>query len=143
MGKNVNSRHRGALLLLGALLVGRLLDSFDLPFERLDPVAAPDSTPRSSEANPDSLLATPAAAPGGEPSGDATAPAKTPAAPVAINRATAAELETLPGVGPVLALRIVAHRDAHGPFASLSDLERVRGLGPKSCARLASHVRFD
>lgn len=48
--------------------------------------------------------------------------------PVDINRATAAELETLPGIGPVLAARIVVDRVDRGAYASLDDLERVRGL---------------
>ena len=47
-----------------------------------------------------------------------------------LNRASAQELESLPGVGPVLAGRIVADRDAHGPFATLDDLGRVPGVGP-------------
>lgn len=46
-----------------------------------------------------------------------------------LNRASADELEQLPGVGPVLAARIVADREANGPFASLDDLSRVSGVG--------------
>ena len=46
-----------------------------------------------------------------------------------INRAEATQLEELPGVGPVLAERIVADRDANGPFTSLDDLSRVPGVG--------------
>ena len=54
---------------------------------------------------------------------------------VSINRATIAELDTLPGVGPVLAERIVAHRDQNGPFAEAEDLLDVPGIGE---AKLAS-----
>lgn len=46
-----------------------------------------------------------------------------------INTATAAELEELPGIGPALAERIVAHRQANGPFASVDDLVQVPGIG--------------
>ena len=46
-----------------------------------------------------------------------------------LNQADAGELEQLPGVGPVLAARIVADRDANGPFASVDDLGRVPGVG--------------
>ncbi|MGC4174959.1 ComEA family DNA-binding protein [Demequina sp.] len=46
-----------------------------------------------------------------------------------INQADASQLEQLPGVGPVLAERIVADRDANGPFRSLEDLGRVSGVG--------------
>jgi len=46
-----------------------------------------------------------------------------------INQASAAELEALPGIGPVLAARIVAWREAHGNFASIDELRRVAGIG--------------
>lgn len=46
-----------------------------------------------------------------------------------LNSADASQLEQLPGVGPVLAERIVADRDANGPFATLDDLSRVPGVG--------------
>lgn len=46
-----------------------------------------------------------------------------------VNTADAALLETLPGIGPVLAQRIVAHRDANGPFQSVQDLLAVQGIG--------------
>lgn len=54
-----------------------------------------------------------------------------------INTAQAAQLDDLPGVGPVLADRIVAYRDQHGPFASVAALEAVTGLGPAIVAGLA------
>jgi competence protein ComEA len=46
-----------------------------------------------------------------------------------VNRADATQLEELPGVGPVLAARIIADREANGPFATLDDLARVPGVG--------------
>ena len=45
-----------------------------------------------------------------------------------INTATAGELEELPGIGPVLAERIVAYRDANGPFTRVEELARVEGI---------------
>jgi competence protein ComEA len=48
-----------------------------------------------------------------------------------INTATAAELDELPKVGPVLAGRIVAWREEHGPFAAVEELDAVDGVGPK------------
>ncbi|WP_234998717.1 ComEA family DNA-binding protein [Demequina sp. NBRC 110057] len=59
------------------------------------------------------------------------APASGAGAPslVALNSADAAALEELPGIGPVLAERIVADRDANGPFATVEDLARVSGVG--------------
>jgi competence protein ComEA len=63
--------------------------------------------------------------------------------PVDINRATIAELETLPRIGPAIAARIVAEREANGPFASLAALEgRVRGIGPALARTIEPHVRF-
>jgi competence protein ComEA len=58
-----------------------------------------------------------------------------------VNTATAAELEALPGVGPALAGRIVAYRDANGPFASPADLLSVSGIGEKTLARFVEMVR--
>ncbi len=56
------------------------------------------------------------------------------------NTATDEELDRLPGVGPALARRIVAEREAGGPFRSLEDLMRVRGIGPSALERLAPHL---
>jgi len=61
---------------------------------------------------------------------------RAPAAPLALNSATAAELERLPGIGPALAARIVALRDSAGGFRNLDDLAKVRGIGPVTLARL-------
>jgi competence protein ComEA len=48
---------------------------------------------------------------------------------IPVNRADATALESLPGVGPVLAGRIVAHREANGPFQEVEDLLEVPGIG--------------
>jgi competence protein ComEA len=58
-----------------------------------------------------------------------------------VNTAGAAELETLPGIGPALAARIVAYRDANGPFDSPQALLAVSGIGEKTLARFADKVR--
>ena len=61
---------------------------------------------------------------------------------VDVNRATQAELERLPRVGPALARRIIARREQHGPYRSLDDLRHVRGIGPSTLALLAPVVTF-
>ncbi|WP_345000935.1 ComEA family DNA-binding protein, partial [Tsukamurella soli] len=55
---------------------------------------------------------------------------------VNINTATAAELDTLPGVGAATAAAIVAYRDRHGPFGSVDDLTKVSGIGQAKLARI-------
>ena len=57
-----------------------------------------------------------------------------------VNRASAVELERLPGIGPSLARRIVADREASGPFATLEALDRIPGIGPGLVARLGRLV---
>ena len=61
-------------------------------------------------------------------------------APVPVNRATSAELAELPGIGPVLAGRIVAHRDRNGPFRTVEDLLDVSGIGERTLADLRDLV---
>lgn len=60
-----------------------------------------------------------------------------------VNTASAAELDLLPGIGAVYAERIVAERQANGVFTSVRDLQRVRGIGPKTAAKLEPLVSFD
>jgi len=60
---------------------------------------------------------------------------------VSLNRATESELESLPGVGPVLAGRIVSHRESHGPFEQVEDLLQVPGIGEAKLAALRDLVQ--
>jgi competence protein ComEA len=53
-----------------------------------------------------------------------------------INRATTQELQTLPGIGEVLAQRVVEYRSAHGPFRTVEGLLKVKGIGPKRMDQL-------
>lgn len=57
-----------------------------------------------------------------------------------INSATAAELDLLPGIGPALAERILASRRDIGPFRSIDDLDRVKGIGPRTIEKLRAHI---
>ena len=62
---------------------------------------------------------------------------------VNVNTATAAELERLPQVGPVLARRIVDDREQHGRFHAAEELTRVPGVGPKTYEALEDYVTSD
>jgi competence ComEA-like helix-hairpin-helix protein len=57
-----------------------------------------------------------------------------------VNQATRDELSLLPSIGPALADRIIDDRVAHGPFVSIDDLGRVRGIGPGTIASIAPHA---
>ena len=59
---------------------------------------------------------------------------------VDINSANAVELMHLPGIGPALAERIVNDREVNGPFGSPTDLQRVKGIGPKVVQRLEPYL---
>ena len=59
-----------------------------------------------------------------------------PAQVVNLNSATVAQLEALPGIGPSMAQRIVAHREKNGPFKKLEDLMNIQGIGEKSFLKL-------
>mgnify|MGYP001812189286 CR=1 FL=1 len=59
---------------------------------------------------------------------------------VDLNRANAVELEALPGVGPVLASRIVAYRDLNGPFEAVEDLLDVGGIGEAKLAAMRDAI---
>jgi competence protein ComEA len=59
---------------------------------------------------------------------------------VNINTATLAELDTLPGIGPVLGQRIIDYREAHGPFRSPADIMRVSGIGEAYYERIKTQI---
>ncbi|MBI3048315.1 MAG: helix-hairpin-helix domain-containing protein [Acidobacteria bacterium] len=70
------------------------------------------------------------------------APRTTPEAtvPVNVNTATMAQLETLPGVGPALAQRIVDYRQQNGGFKKIEELMNVRGIGEASFLKLKALI---
>ncbi|MGN6483769.1 MAG: helix-hairpin-helix domain-containing protein [Thermomicrobiales bacterium] len=76
-----------------------------------------------------------ATTPGGTPGDEAPAVGK-----LNLNTATTSQLQELPGVGAVLAQRIVTYRDEHGPFTSVDDLENVEGIGPSLLEKLRPYV---
>ncbi|MFI8209276.1 helix-hairpin-helix domain-containing protein [Streptomyces werraensis] len=70
-----------------------------------------------------------------------TGAAAGPAAPVSLNTATVDQLDTLPGVGPVLAQHIVDYRTRNGGFRSVDELREVNGIGDRRFADLRDLVR--
>lgn len=62
------------------------------------------------------------------------------AAKISINKASAANLETIPGIGPSTAQHIVADRAQHGKFKRLEDLMRVKGIGKKKFEKIKPHI---
>ena len=69
--------------------------------------------------------------------GHATASAGSTDGRISVNSASASQIEQLPGVGPVLAQRIVEYRDSHGSFRQLRDLLNVPGIGDSKYAQIA------
>jgi competence protein ComEA len=63
------------------------------------------------------------------------------AGPLDLNRATAAQLEALPFIGPTMAREIVGFRERYGPFAAVDSLVRVPGIGRRTVERVRDHLR--
>ena len=98
-------------------------------------VVVPSRTPSGSGA--------PAAAAGAPAEGSAPAGAAgaAPGPPISLNNATAEQLDTLDGVGPATAQKIIAWRTQHGGFRSVADLGQVPGIGPKKIAAIKDRVQ--
>jgi len=60
-----------------------------------------------------------------------------------LNKASAEELATIPGIGEALARRIVEFREKEGPFRRVEDLMKVKGIGEKSFQKMRSHIKVD
>ncbi|HEV2686821.1 MAG TPA: ComEA family DNA-binding protein [Actinomycetota bacterium] len=78
--------------------------------------------------------------PAGSAGAGGSGSAQQPGGKVNINSATEADFENLPGIGPVLAQKIVDYRDQHGPFRSIQDLMKVSGIGQKKFDSLSAYV---
>jgi len=74
------------------------------------------------------------------PAGAAAGAAGADGGPISLSSASAEQLDTLPGIGPVTAQKIVAFREQHGPFRSVDDLDAIPGIGPARLAELQGLV---
>ncbi|MEV3991176.1 ComEA family DNA-binding protein [Streptomyces sp. NPDC049837] len=79
--------------------------------------------------------------PAGQVTSGASGPGGDAGGPVSLNTATVEQLDTLPGVGPVLAQHIVDYRTSHGGFRSVDELREVNGIGERRFADLQPLVR--
>ncbi|KPK68371.1 hypothetical protein AMJ87_12035 [candidate division WOR_3 bacterium SM23_60] len=61
---------------------------------------------------------------------------------ISVNAASTEELETLPGIGPSLASRIIEYRHIHGGFKTLDDLKNVKGIGEKLFAKIQPYLKL-
>ena len=73
--------------------------------------------------------------------GSGTGSASSATATLDLNRANQAQLEELPGVGPVIAQAILTWRGQHGRFSRIEELQEIDGIGPKTYAQIAPHAR--
>jgi len=122
------SRVFEAIAAAGGVAAGSSLDSLNLAAVVQD--GAKIQVPLKGEV-PAAAAAGDGTSSSGRPSGGGPGSADGAGAKININTASAAELDELPRVGPVLAERIVAWREEHGPFAAVEELDAVDGVGPK------------
>jgi competence protein ComEA len=125
------SERRGAVAVLVILALGTARDLWT--------VWHPEETPPPFQSAAPAPVPDPEAPP--SPPSDAAPPGVTAAAALDLNRATEQELDGLPGIGPVLAARITAHRTHFGPFRRVEDLLAIQGIGPKVFERLKPRVK--
>jgi competence ComEA-like helix-hairpin-helix protein len=123
------AERRGALMVAALLALGAGYDLW----------RARSTSPVAGAAAPAAVAR--AAAPAPQRGAPVASPADSGPAMLDLNAASPAELESLPGIGPTLARRIVAHRRAHGRFREVGELIAVRGIGPRLLARIEALVR--
>jgi len=130
----------GLVFVIAALLIGQGFRDWKRSHETylrdiVRELETQDALSRAGAPAPDSI---PARGPGVR----RALPREAPVGRIDPNRASAADLVRLPGIGPSLAGRIVADRDQHGGFPSPEALLRVRGIGPKILERIRGFLSF-
>tara|TARA_B100000315_G_C14561997_1_gene580992 strand:- start:892 stop:1242 length:351 start_codon:yes stop_codon:yes gene_type:complete len=59
-----------------------------------------------------------------------------------VNKASSSQLEKIPGIGPVIASRLIRYREVNGPFKTVEELEKVKGLGQKKILAIRDYISF-
>jgi competence ComEA-like helix-hairpin-helix protein len=130
---------RGALLLVALLLLGVAWDLW----RAAHPVAPLEDLPAARAGGPASNPPAGARGAANVPAARRSGPAGDSTGSIDLNRASEAELDALPGIGPVIAKRIVEHRERSGPFRRIEELRAVRGVGPRLLEKIAMRLRID
>lgn len=136
---------RAILLLISLLLIGSGVTLYQRyrANQRVDIVSVIEKSVRArypslSTENEETRTAESAA---GEPS---ETEKKEPSSPkIDVNTANAYELEGLPGIGPVLARRIIEYREKHGRFQTLSELKKVSGIGDAKLEAIRDRIHIE
>ena len=114
----------------GINLAERLTDEAHVIISRRD-----DSTP-STVQQPSSAVDVS----GEAPQSGTTTSKSLPTSPININTASAEQLETLPGIGPSTAARIIADREQNGPFRTIEDLTRITGIKEGTMSKIRAYI---
>ncbi len=137
----MKNRHTGLLVLItcifSAFTLGFLLGRTSAPGDTII-ARVPQETRQTVTVPETSAVPTVFSSPG-----ETTIPLQTESQLININTATLAELDSLPGVGPVIAQRILDYREEHGPFTNLSQLTLVEGIGEKRLADIIDLITIE
>jgi competence ComEA-like helix-hairpin-helix protein len=139
----LQEHHEGVTVgLLLSLVFATILGAVLLRVKRPTPapIVIQSLTPLlTSTSAPAATLVLPAAAPDAANAGLLALPGHR----ININTASASELETLPGIGPVLAQRVVEYRQSNGPFRTPEDIKDVKGIGDGIFAEIKDSITVE
>ncbi len=125
--------------LVVSLLVGATVRLYrhnlpEVELAEVDPVFIEKFKARSDSLNDGTLVGD------GVGQGGASGASRVVAFPVNVNTATGVELQAIPKIGPVLAQKIITHRDENGRFVTVDDLLDVKGIGKRTLERIGPYV---